>query len=65
MPTPATVIDNTLRDIGALCYIVLLFVLAIFITYECYIEIKERKGDNNAKRECADSIWTEESKRAS
>ena len=40
MPTPATVLDNTLRHIGAAIYIAVLLFLVGFLIRETYIRVK-------------------------
>ena len=49
MPVQATVIDDTLRHIGAAIYIVAFILLIICICRETYFIIKERKKDASSR----------------
>lgn len=53
MPTPQTIIDNTLRSIGAIIYFLVLFSLIGYLCYDfvswIIYKIKEKKEEENAE----------------
>ena len=52
MPTPATILDNTLRYIGAVIYIAVLLFLVGFLIRETYIQVKFELRRRKEKKEC-------------
>ena len=55
MPTPATVLDNFFRNIGAVLYIAVFVFLVIFLIRETYLEIKFRLERRKEKKECSNT----------
>ena len=52
MPTPATVLDNALRHIGAAIYIAVFLFLVGFLIRETYIQVKFELKRRKEKKEC-------------
>ena len=53
MPTPATVLDNFFRNVGAVLYIAVFVFLVIFLIRETYLQIKFYFEGRKEKKKCS------------